>query len=141
MKNKTLAAWLAFAGGPLGLHRLYLNGRRDTLAWLLPLPTLLGAYGIYRAHRWGLDDAPSTLLIPLLGFTWAGCNLQAIVYALSGAERWNARHNPGAPPTADAGRTGWLTVGAAVAALLVGATVLMASLAFSLQRLFEWSAR
>ncbi|MBP8224666.1 MAG: NINE protein, partial [Acidovorax sp.] len=24
MKNKTVAAWLAFVGGPLGLHRFYL---------------------------------------------------------------------------------------------------------------------
>ena len=25
-KNKTVAAWLAFLGGPLGLHRFYLYG-------------------------------------------------------------------------------------------------------------------
>ena len=29
MKNKTLAAWLAFLGGPLGLHRFYLHGLGD----------------------------------------------------------------------------------------------------------------
>ena len=37
MKSKTLATWLAFLGGPLGLHRFYLHGARDLLGWLLPL--------------------------------------------------------------------------------------------------------
>lgn len=139
MKNKTVAAWLAFAGGPLGLHRFYLYGCRDALAWLLPMPTLLGAYGVYRARHWGLDDNASALMMPLLGFTWAACNLQAIVYALSSAQRWNDRHNPGAP-CACAPTSSWAVV-VAVAALLVGATVLLATLAFSFQRIFEWSAR
>jgi TM2 domain-containing membrane protein YozV len=42
MKNKTVAAWLAFLGGPLGLHRFYLHGLGDMLGWLLPIPTALG---------------------------------------------------------------------------------------------------
>ena len=29
-KNKTLAIWLALVGGPMGLHRLYLIGWRDS---------------------------------------------------------------------------------------------------------------
>ena len=45
-KNKTVAAWLAFVGGPLGLHRFYLHGLSDMLGWLLPLPTALGLYGV-----------------------------------------------------------------------------------------------
>ena len=32
MKNKTVAAWLAFLGGPLGLHRFYLHGLGDRIA-------------------------------------------------------------------------------------------------------------
>ena len=50
MKNKTLAAWLAFVGGPLGLHRFYLHGLTDMLGWLLPIPTALGLYGIQRVQ-------------------------------------------------------------------------------------------
>ena len=42
MKNKTVAAWLAFLGGPLGLHCFYLRGFGSTLGWLLPIPTALG---------------------------------------------------------------------------------------------------
>ena len=79
MKNKTLAAWLAFLGGPLGLHRFYLHGLRDLWGWLLPIPTALGLYGIERVQKVGQDDVLSWWLIPLLGFTIAGCGLTAIV--------------------------------------------------------------
>ena len=137
MKNKTVAAWLAFLGGPLGLHRFYLRGLGDMLGWMLPVPTALGLYGIERARRLGLDDGLSWVLIPLLGFTIAACALTAIVYGLMASEKWNARYNPQAPAEAPAGRTGWLTIGAVVISLFVGASVLMASIAFSLQRYFE----
>uniref|UniRef100_UPI0027397B06 NINE protein n=1 Tax=Klebsiella pneumoniae TaxID=573 RepID=UPI0027397B06 len=71
MKNKTVAAWLAFVGGPLGLHRFYLHGLGDWLGWLLPIPTALGVYGIQRVQAMGQDDHLSWVLIPLLGFTIA----------------------------------------------------------------------
>lgn len=138
MKNKTLAAWLAFLGGPLGLHRFYLHGMGDMLGWLLPIPTALGIYGIQRVQQLGQDDHYSWILIPLLGFTIAGCALRAIMYGLMTPERWNARYNPGAPVDAPAGNTQWITIGAIVFALLLGTTVLMASLAFSFQRYFEY---
>ena len=137
MKSKTLAAWLAFAGGPLGLHRFYLRGLGDTAGWLLPIPTALGLYGIQRVQRFGQDDFLSWLLIPLLGFTIAGCCLTAIVYGLTTREAWNARFNPGAPAEAEAGGTRWSTIFAIVASLMIGAGVLMASIAFSFQRYFE----
>ena len=137
MKNKTLAAWLAFLGGPLGLHRFYLNGLGDWLGWLLPIPTALGLYGIQRVQELGQDDALSWILVPLLGFIIAGCALQAIVYGLMTPEKWNLRFNPGASPDAAAGQTRWLTIGAIALSLLIGTAVLMASIAFSFQRYFE----
>ena len=138
MKNKTIAAWLAFLGGPLGLHRFYLHGWGDMLGWLLPLPTALGVYGIQRVQQWGQDDQFSWLLIPLLGFTIAGCALCAIVYGLMSPEKWNARHNRTAAADAAPGRTNWFTVFAVALSLLVGTAVLMASIAFSLQRYYEY---
>lgn len=138
MKNKTVAAWLAFVGGPLGLHRFYLHGLGDWLGWLLPIPTALGVYGIQRVQAMGQDDHLSWLLIPLLGFTIAGCALRAILYGLMTPERWNARFNPSAAPDAPPGRTQWFTIFAIALSLLVGTTVLMASLAFSFQRYFEY---
>lgn len=138
MKNKTVATWLAFLGGPLGLHRFYLHGLGDLVGWALPIPTALGLYGIQRVQQFGLDDTWSWVLIPLLGFAIAGCALTAIVYGLATREKWNARHNPSLPSDAPAGGTNWLTIAAAALALLFGTTVLMASIAFSFQRYFEY---
>jgi len=138
MKNKTTAAWLTFIGGPLGLHRFYLFGLWDTLGWLLPIPTALGFYGIERVKQYGLDDMASWWLIPLLGFTIAACALNAIVYGLMTPEAWNAKFNPTEEPQAPAGQTNWLTIGAIVVSLLIGATVLMSSIVFSFQRYFEY---
>ena len=136
MKNKTLTAWLTFLGGPLGLHRFYLRGMGDVLGWLLPIPTMLGIYGILRVQRFGVDDMGSWLLIPLLGFTFAGCALTAIVYGLMSPEKWKAYM--GYPADAPVGQTHWGTVIAVVLSLLVGASVLMSSIVFSFQRYFEY---
>lgn len=138
MKSKTAAAWLALLGGPVGLHRFYLHGRGDPLGWVLPLPTLLGLYGLQRAQRYGLDDQWSWILIPLLGFTIAGCALAAIVYGLTAPEKWNARFNPDGVRDARSGGTTWSTIFAVVLALMIGTGVLMASLAFSFQHYFEY---
>ncbi len=138
MKNKTLAAWLSFLGGPLGLHRFYLFGFKDVLGWLLPLPTALGVYGMNRALTYGQDDTLSWVLIPFVGFTVAGCALNAIVYGLKSTEQWNAQFNPTADENAAAGQTQWLTIGAVALSLLLGTTVLMSSIVFSFQRYFEY---
>ena len=138
MKGQALAAWLAFLGGPLGIHRFYLRGLGDTLGWLLPIPTALGLYGIQRVQQFGQDDQWSWVLIPLLGFTFAACALTAIVYGLMTPEKWNRKFNPQAAEDAPAGRTRWLTIIAVVLSLLVGTTVLMSSIVFSFQRYFEY---
>jgi hypothetical protein len=138
MKNKTLAAWLTFLGGPLGLHRFYLFGFGDWLGWLLPIPSALGWYGVQRVRQFGVDDQWSWVLIPMLGFTIATCALTAIVYGLMTPAKWNSRFNAAAALEDPAGRTQWLTIGAIVCSLLFGTTVLMASFAFSFQRYFEY---
>ncbi len=122
----------------MGLHRFYLHGFTDTLGWLLPIPTALGFYGIERVQQFGQDDTLSWLLIPLLGFTIAGCAVNAIVYGLTSIEKWNARFNPKADSANPAGRTQWGTIIGIVIALLFGTTVMMSSLVFSLQRFFEY---
>ncbi|MGC3985950.1 MAG: hypothetical protein QM777_15250 [Pseudorhodoferax sp.] len=136
MKNKTVATWLALLGGPLGLHRFYLRGLGDLWGWLYPLPTALGLYGIERVQQLGQDDHLSWVLIPLLGVSIAASALTAIVYGLRSPEKWNATFNAAAE--APAGTTNWLTVIGVAAALLLGTGVLMASLAFSFQRYFEY---
>ncbi len=131
-KSKTLAAWLAVIGGTVGLHRLYLHGTGDRLAWLHLLPTALGLLGVQRMRELGQDDRLSWLLIPLLGLMIAQGMLHAIVYGLTSDERWAQRHDQAVRDTR------WGPVLAAITALLVGAAVLMGSIAFGGQKFFEW---
>ncbi|NML14138.1 TM2 domain-containing protein [Azohydromonas caseinilytica] len=133
-KSKTLATWIAILGGSLGLHRFYLHGWRDGLGWLHPLPTLAGLHGVRRMLALGQDDQAAWALIPLLGLMLAQAMLFAILYGLTPDERWDARHNPGQPGQ----ETRWGPVLGAIAALMLGAGVLMATIAFSGQRYFEW---
>jgi hypothetical protein len=132
-KSRSLATWLALIGGCFGLHRFYLHGFRDPWGWLFFPPTLLGLYGVQRARDLGQDDGLSWVLMPILGLMLAGTMLMAVVYGLTSDERWDARHNPGHAPH----RTGWIPVLGVVVALLLGAGVLMATVAFSAQRYFE----
>ena len=136
-KNKTLATWLAFMGGQLGLHRVYLYGWRDAWAWVHPALAALGWWGVERVRAHGQDDQLAWALIPLLGFTLAATAVTAIYYGLMAPEKWNALHNPTAPDT-PGGQTNWLTVGAIVFALLFGTIALMSSIVFSFQRYFEY---
>ena len=133
-RSKTFATWLAVLGGTLGLHRLYMHGFGDKLAWLYWIPTALGIHGIQRVGEFGQDDRLSWLLIPLLGLMVAQGMLAAILYGLTPDERWGARYNPGQPVKP----TRWAPVVGVICALMIGAGALMATIAFSGQRYFEY---
>ena len=133
-RSKTLATWLALVGGTLGLHRLYLKGLGDVLGWLHPLPTAVGLLGVMRMRELGQDDHLAWLLIPVLGLMIVQAMGCAIFYGLTPDERWDARHNPGAPVQ----DTRWGPVLGVIAALLIGGTVLMGTIAFGGQKFFEW---
>ena len=137
MKHKTLATWLTFLFGPLGLHRFYLFGLGDTMGWLLPIPTALGIYGFERVSLYGLDDVLSWWLLPVFGFTVAATCLNAIVYGLMTPAQWNKKFNPTADPLHPAGHTQWATIGAIVLSLMIGTAALLSGLAYSFQRYFE----
>ena len=131
-RSKTLATWVALLGGAFGLHRFYLHGWRDAVGWLYPVPTLLGLAGVQRMRAFGQDDRVAWVLIPLLGLALSAAMLTAIVYGLTSDEKWAARFRQ------PLHSTGWAPVLAVIAALLVGASVLMGTVAFSGQRFFEW---
>lgn len=137
-KNKTFAAWLAFVGGQLGLHRLYLYGWKDLLAWLHPAIAALGWWGVQRIRLYGQDDPLAWVLVPLLGFTIAATALTAIYYGLMATEKWNSAHNPTAPLDADDGKTNWLTIAAVVFSLLIGTVAMMSGIVYSFQHYFEY---
>jgi hypothetical protein len=148
--SKTLATWIAVIGGSLGLHHVYLGGPRRWLAVLYPLPTLVGLAGVLRMRALGVDDRLSWLLVPWLGLTISVGMLCAIVIGLTSDARWARRHAPvpaGAPAAAADDeeeappglvRTGWGPVLGVVIALMVGGGVLIGTIAFSVQKLFEW---
>lgn len=133
-KSKTIAAWLALLLGGFGVHRLYLHGTTDKLAWLHPIPMSLGLYGLQRMEVLGQDDRLAWLLLPLLGLMLSQAALCAIIYSLTKDANWDARHNAGR----EGPSSGWGAVLAAVAALLIGGAALMATIAFSAQRYFEF---
>jgi hypothetical protein len=135
-RSKTLATWIALLGGSLGLHRFYLHGMRDPWGWLFIGPTLVGLYGVQRMRQLGGDDHTAWLLIPLLGLTLAVAMVTAIILGLTADETWNARYNR----SGRSHRSDWTTVLGVVVALFVGAGVLMATIAFSAQRYFEYQA-
>ena len=138
MKNKTIAVWLTLLIGPTGLHRVYLTGRFDGVARALLAVSAVGGYGVYRARSISLDDQLSWLLIPLLGFAIAGCALAAIFYGLMDADKWAQRFDLNASLQNSGAGTNWITVIGIVSALFIGTTALMASLAFTFQRYFEY---
>ena len=135
-KSKTLATWIAVVGGCLGLHRFYLHGLKDAVGWLVVVPTLLGLYGVQRMRHLGVDDQLAWALIPLLGVTLSIAMLSALVLGLTPDEKWQVRFNPGGPVQP----TGWIVVIGVITALSLGAGVLMATIAFSAQRYFEYQA-
>lgn len=137
-RNKTVAVWLALLGGSMGLHRFYLRGLSDWIGWLHPIASALGWMGVERVRQFGQDDQLSWLLIPFLGLSIALACLTGIVYALADRPTWNRWFNPAMDPQAPAGATNWLTIGALVFSLMFGTVALMGSLAFGIQRYFEY---
>lgn len=137
MKNKTLATWLTFLLGPLGIHRFYLFGWGDTLGWLIPIPTALGYYGFERVSEYGLDDVLSWWLLPMFGFLVTATCLNAIVFGLMRTEDWNRRFNPTANLDNPAGQTQWATIGAIVLSLMIGTVAMLSGMAYGFQRYFE----
>ena len=105
-KNKTIATALAAVGGTLGLHRFYLHGARRLLPWL------------YVAFCW-------TMVPTFVGF------IEALRFALTPDERWDARWNAGASRSSD---SGWLVIVFAILTMFGGVTLLMTVLSFGVGR-------
>lgn len=125
-RRKSLAAFLAFVLGALGVHRLYLDMRRWWLSLAitaLMLPLLIGVRNWYQTPPFFI------LMVPVVaGF------IEALVLALMPDDKFDARFN------ADSGRrnhSGWDAVLVAIATLLIGATVLMTAIVLLFQTIFE----
>jgi hypothetical protein len=133
MRSKTLATWVAVLGGFFGLHRFYLRGLTDPWGWLHAAAAFLGLMGVQRVRSLGVDDPAAPFLLPLLGLSISAAMLAAIVYGLTSDERWAERHHQaiGVVPTA------WGPVLGVILALTLGATALVATVAYVGQKFFE----
>jgi TM2 domain len=125
-KNKTLATVLALALGGLGAHRFYLHGGVDRIGVLhacsLPVAGL-----VYSQTDAGVNVFYA--LLPLL-VSYIVAFIAALAIGLTPDEKWDARFN------AEAGRrtqSNWILAVLLVATLMVGATVLIATIS----RLFD----
>jgi TM2 domain-containing membrane protein YozV len=105
-RNKTVATLLAALAGTFGAHRFYLEGRERWLPW------------IYVILCW-------TLLPTFAGF------IEALRFALTPDERWDARWNAGASRHSD---SGWLVIAVAVLTFFGAITLLMTLLSFAIGR-------
>ena len=133
-RSKTMATWLAVVGGVLGAHRFYLHGKADPWAWLHVVGTVIGWSGVARMRRLGQDDQLAWVLAPVLGVVVTAAMLAALVIGLMPDEKWTTRFNPGLPVKP----SGWPVVLGVIAALSLGSTALMSTLAFSGQKFFEY---
>jgi len=127
-RHKALAALLAFLGGGLGAHRIYLGKRR----WWLPLSvTLVMIPLLIGVRNWYQTPAFFIVMVPIIaGF------FEAVVLALTPDPKFDARFNPDSKRT---NQSGWDAVLVAILTLMVGATILMTTLVLLFQTWFEYS--
>lgn len=137
MKSKTTATWVALVLGMFGAHRFYLKGMKDVWGWLHIPFALAGIVGVMRFQNLGQNDTIAWILMPIFGATLGAACLASIIYALTPAETWNAKHNSKQPLDADCGRTHWGTVIGLAIALLIGATSTLSGFALSFKAYFE----
>src|SRR5262249_8581039 len=125
--HKALAALLAFVGGGFGAHRVYLGQR----LWWLPLSvTLVMIPLLIGVRNWYQTPAFFVLMVPIIaGF------VEALVIALTQDAKFDQRFNAGSERT---NQRGWDAVLVAIAALMVGTAILMATIALLFQTYFEY---
>ncbi|MBC3869665.1 NINE protein [Undibacterium oligocarboniphilum] len=131
-KNKTLATFLAVMLGSLGIHRFYLEGKRDPWAWLhfasLPLSLLWSHY----FFGWPVLLTYSPLLL-----SFFAALLEALVAGLTPDEKWDHRHNPVSGRT---NHSSWPLALLLVLTTGLGATALIAVIARAFDLLYTGGA-
>jgi uncharacterized membrane protein len=124
-KNKTLATFLAFAFGAIGVHRFYLRGAHDRLG-LLHVCCLPIAGMVY-----GAGHGPNVFWVLLPVFISAiVAYLEALVIGVTPDDKWDARHNP---QSGRSSHSNWVVALLLVLTMLLGTTVLIGTIS----RLFD----
>ena len=131
-KNKTFATALAFLLGGLGVHRFYLKGSLDRIGLLhvCSLPVAGLVYGLGRAPN------PFYVLLPLI-LSWLAGFVEALIFGLMPDEKWDARYNAGSGRRS---QSHWFVILLVVLTMLVGTTVLIATISRLFDLLFTGGA-
>ena len=132
-KNKTLATALALTLGGLGAHRFYLHGNVDRIGLLHACS--LPVAGLVHSQTEGNMDAFFALLPLLLSYIVAF--IAALVIGLTPDEKWDARFNSGSGTRS---RSNWVLAVLLIAALMIGATVLIATIARAFDLMYTGGA-
>jgi hypothetical protein len=122
---KALAGLLAAVAGVTGAHRLYLGSR---FWWIYPVLALPPLGWSLQAEEWFRH--PGFFVAALVQ---VAVLLEAIVFCLTPDERWDGRWNPG---SARRSTSGWPAVLVAIAALILGAILMMSVMAIALEGYF-----
>jgi hypothetical protein len=124
-KNKTLATFLAVVLGGFGVHRFYLKGSLDRLGLLhlCALPITGMVVGL------APDADPFYKVLPLV-VSYIVAFLEALIIGLTSDEKWDATRNAGSGRSSE---SNWVLALLLVATMLVGTTVMIATIA----RLFD----
>ena len=128
-KSKTLAGLLAMLLGTFGAHRLYLGFK---WWWLYPLCIPFFVLS-FESKKWFQEPVFFIAMIGVIASL-----LDAIIISLTPDEAWDARFN-GQSLQTSANR--WPPVLIAIMSLLIGSTLLIATLAIMFQTYFEASGQ
>jgi hypothetical protein len=126
--SKAVAGALALFLGWAGAHRLYLGSRFWWLYPVVAMPAMglaLAAGGDEWYRHPGFFVASVVALIGMF---------EAILICLAPDARWDARRNVGSGRSSS---SGWAVVLIAIAALMLGVTLMMSVLAIALEGYFE----
>jgi len=122
---KAVAGLLALLAGAIGAHRLYLGSR---FWWIYPVVALPPLGWAMQAQEWFRE--PGFFVAAVVQVV---AMVEAIVFCLTPDERWDARWNPGSGRRS---ASGWAAVLVAMAALILGAILLMSVMAIGLEGYF-----
>ena len=131
-RSKAVAGALALFFGWTGAHRLYLGWRFWWLHAVIAMPTMalaLSAGGDEWFRHPGFFVAALVTVVSMI---------ETIVICLTPDQKWDARYNAGSGIESS---NGWIVVLIAIAALMLGATLLMSALAIGLETYVEASRK
>ncbi|MDO8300739.1 TM2 domain-containing protein [Lacisediminimonas sp.] len=129
-KNKTIASLLSLFVGALGLHRFYLYGRKDVLAWVYVVTSVIYLM-IFAVSLLNESLAMSVArLFPMPVFVAA---IETLAIGLTDDRKWDKRHNT---RSLIQSRSRWPLVVLLVLTLFITYTGFIASLARAIDLLY-----